>query len=465
MTHAAREADCQWLVSVAFPVLRKYQWGSHIVCDELIATLSAFRKLKMPHITDWATPILDPSGALTPAPAPPSPTTWDLVKESWGARLLASFLHECSKTRSGTEAVHRAVADSSGLPPNPSQYTPSGFLSLVSTRAVSPGVFRNYITSSSLARTLDSKLASLPSMVSALRLWAKFCSACDIPHFPITPCWAARFAGVCREVGTYRSYLGHLRSACEFFGISHAWADSAEVRRAKVGLEKQALVYKGPRQAVPATAMARISAVHRPWHAERFFVVFAWVFMLRAHSEAANLIYSDTAPELTNFYIPLPEGVEGLCGRAGDCLVIRLRSRKSCFQGDAISRSCVCAGGSPGAPHVSMQMCPIHTLWVWLNTFIPCGSRVFPTGIHRSAQAFLRIALAACDVEGADSFTLHSLRRGSARDLVAKGGNLALLLKAAGWRSNAFKSYLDMMGVESEAFTTCAPMILEMDDP
>ena len=112
-----------------------------------------------------------------------------------------------------------------------------------------------------------------------------------------------------------------------------------------------------------------------------------------------------------------------------------------------------------------MQMCPIHTLWVWLNTFIPCGSRVFPTGIHRSAQAFLRIALAACDVEGADSFTLHSLRRGSARDLVAKGGNLALLLKAAGWRSNAFKSYLDMIGVESEAFTTCAPMILEMDDP
>ena len=74
------------------------------------------------------------------------------------------------------------------------------------------------------------------------------------------------------------------------------------------------------------------------------------------------------------------------------------------------------------------------------------------------------MALAARDVPAAESFGLHSLRRGAARELVDQGGDLATLLRAGGWKSAAFRSYLDLVGVEDSVCQVGLTALLNADE-
>ena len=62
---------------------------------------------------------------------------------------------------------------------------------------------------------------------------------------------------------------------------------------------------------------------------------------------------------------------------------------------------------------------------------------------------WLKVALVARGVPHSERFTLHSLRRGAAQALLGAGGDLSTLLAAGGWRSNAFKNYIDQPALES----------------
>ena len=73
------------------------------------------------------------------------------------------------------------------------------------------------------------------------------------------------------------------------------------------------------------------------------------------------------------------------------------------------------------------------------------------------------MALAARDVPAAESFGLHSLRRGAARELVDQG-DLATLLRAGGWKSAAFRSYLDLVGVEDSVCQVGLTALLNADE-
>ena len=64
----------------------------------------------------------------------------------------------------------------------------------------------------------------------------------------------------------------------------------------------------------------------------------------------------------------------------------------------------------------------------------------------------------------ASEYGLHSLRRGSAQTLVQNGGDLATLLRAGSWNSGAFKSYLDMVGLESRVVAATMNALVDMDD-
>ena len=177
-----------------------------------------------------------------------------------------------------------------------------------------------------------------------------------------------------------------------------------------------------------------------------------------------NLQFSTDPELLTRQSRPLPDGVEGLIGRAGDSLVIRLRRRKTHIFGDSISRSCTCSERSGVSIYVPSYICPIHVLLPWIENHIISGQRIFSTGIAREATSWLRIALAARDVPDASLYGLHSLRRGAARDLVSSGGDLPMLLRAGGWRSNAFSVYLDMVGLERQVITASVHALVDLDE-
>ena len=185
--------------------------------------------------------------------------------------------------------------------------------------------------------------------------------------------------------------------------------------------------------------------------------------MLRAASEGSNLQFSRDPNLLGRQSAQLPDGVEGLIGRLGDNLVVRLRKRKTHIFGDSILRSCTCVKGSGVSIYVPSTLCPIHVLLPWLENHTIPGQRIFSPSIARDAVGWLRVALAARDVPDANLYGLHSLRRGAARDLVSSGGDLPTLLRAGGWRSSAFSVYLDMVGLEKQVITASVNALVDLD--
>ena len=146
--------------------------------------------------------------------------------------------------------------------------TPRQFIDLVKRKLPRSGLAREYFISAALGRTFHSKMHSMKSMASALRAWAAFCSLCGISHFPVSPQWAAAFAATCRDPGTFKNYICHIRASCEFLALPTSWSQSPEMYRARLGLEKQALVFKGPRLSAPADAMLSVACFSK-WHPER----------------------------------------------------------------------------------------------------------------------------------------------------------------------------------------------------
>ena len=97
-------------------------------------------------------------------------------------------------------------------------------------------------------------------------------------HFPVEAATAAQFACVCKEFGTFRVYLSHVKSACELLGVPTEWAESGVVAKAKRGILKSNFVFNGPKCSVDRDTIVRIANVSREWESERFFVIFSWVF-------------------------------------------------------------------------------------------------------------------------------------------------------------------------------------------
>jgi len=374
---------------------------------------------------------------------------------------LASSI--CGESVESTEVGknHAELAHKLGLPTDPSGCAPQAFTKAVARRRLAPGEIENYFESARLILLLRSRGASLKTMASALRSWAMFCDATGAAHFPIMASQVSKFATTCRDPGTFRQYAAHLKAACDFAGHSTTWYESAEVKMSREGLKRAAFVFKGPRMALTGDLAARLGARVRSSHQQRFFCILSWVFMLRARSEASGLVRAASADELTNTFRPVSH--PGVIGLLGDELVIRVRSRKNRIGGDVIARSCVCAGAKGVAAHVPADLCPVHALWTWVETNVNRGDPLFSEDIADSAQVWLKIALEARGVPNAERFTLHSLRRGAAQTLIQKGGDLATLLRAGGWRSSAFRTYMDLVGLENAIVSKSLHALLDLD--
>ena len=453
---ATRAAEVEWLRSVAIPTVLSVDWTGFcnpVAVDSAREALTSW--VNWPPISPLAPRVLERLGLAGPPQAGP-------LTGVTCARGLASFLDDNADFDAPDGLLASAAADT-GLPLNPAAYTPAGFLTLARQRRVPPSRFTRYLNASALVRSLGSKRASLKPMASALRAWADYMDIAGLPHFPVATCHAVRFAAIFREPGTYRAYLSHVRSACELLGHDGSWASAPEVARAKCGLLKQGLVHKEPRHSVSAHLIGRIASVDIPWSRERFFLILAWVFMLRASSECTGILYGPGSPCLSNLHSPLPEGACGVIGLVGGDLVLRLRSRKTHLFGDCVKRSCTCSGGQGVSLYIPSALCPVHVLGVWLSANATPGARVFGHGIAQSALAFLRVALAARDVAHAERHGLHALRRGAAQALVDRGGSLPLLLKAGGWKSSAFKAYLDMVGLEDDVLKSSLLHLVDID--
>ena len=139
-----------------------------------------------------------------------------------------------------------SIAREARLPQNSADLTPSQFIAVCKKRRVAPALLGEYLEASAFLIGLYSKHKSCKPMASALRAWGGFCDLIEEPHFPVRPEVVVKFAVVCRDPGTFKCYVSHVKSVCEFLGIGTEWAFDPLVKRAKLGLKKMGLVYKPP---------------------------------------------------------------------------------------------------------------------------------------------------------------------------------------------------------------------------
>ena len=288
-----------------------------------------------------------------------------------------------------------------------------------------------------------------------------FCDLLGERRFPVVPARAAQFAAVCREAGTYAQYLSHVKAACDLINSPTSWYEDAKINRMREGIKKSALVFKGPKLAVSTGFVKAMALNLEGGLPERFFCVLSWASMLRARSEAAGLVRAPDEKFADRFTQAERDGVLGLVGNS---LVIRLKSRKNRIGGDVVERACVCAGGEDVAAHVPSVICPVHVLWPWVIARASPGARIFADNIAHTSSIWLRVAAEANRLDNFDKYTLHSLRRGAAQALVAKGGGLATLLRAGSWKSGAFRTYLDLVGVENAVVTASIQTLFDLDE-
>ena len=184
---------------------------------------------------------------------------------------LADFV--CAKSLEETSAyrLFGSLVASANLPLDPSNFTPMSFVKVLEKSSVSHVSL--YLDISAFILALRAKQGSLPAFASALRAWASFCNLLGSPHFPVQLDSAVKFSAIFREHGTFCAYLSHVKSACELLQLPSVWAESPCLLRAKKGLEKAALVFKGPRLAVLGKDVVKMASFDS-WTHERFFCIF-----------------------------------------------------------------------------------------------------------------------------------------------------------------------------------------------
>jgi len=128
-------------------------------------------------------------------------------------------------------------------------------------------------------------------------------------------------------------------------------------------------------------------------------------------------------------------------------LVLRiwLRRRKNAPEGAVLTRACTCRS--------SQVMCPVHALVRWMSA---TGKerqvgRLFPKACYSSFSRGMSFLLEKIGFPQAADFSSHGFRRGMAQEILRRGGSLADVLAAGGWRSPAFLLYLDRNEVDEAA--------------
>ena len=72
-------------------------------------------------------------------------------------------------------------------------------------------------------------------------------------------------------------------------GYKTHWYDTCKVKKMRDGIRKSVMPFKCPKTGISAECLLKLLDIRGEWGEERFFCALAWVFMLRAPSEAANI--------------------------------------------------------------------------------------------------------------------------------------------------------------------------------
>ena len=314
----------------------------------------------------------------------------------------------------------------------------------ISSSNVSPGVWAKRAR---VAAVLGSCPRSISSLKSGVRHWIDFVTVLkgsDEQAFPATIDGVLAWSNLFRCLGTFKNYLGHVRTVSHALNVPAPEEGHPALRRAKGAILKRHFFESRPRMFIQRPmvgALVDLAERGQACTGDVMLWLFAYTFMLRVPSEA----------------LPAMRGGEGLehavdeqavIWLEGATLVLRLHRRKNKPHGSMLRRSCTCA--------CHPRICPVHVLWHGFLRPLPFGSKPWAEHTSSSANAALRVALSKLAVPRADLYRCHDLRRGHARDLFDSGTPLEDILRHGEWRGKSVRKYLDECDLEQQVVLEAA---------
>ena len=280
---------------------------------------------------------------------------------------------------------------------------------------------------------------SIPSYVSGLRCWAAFCDGNGLArHFPASETLVLRYTSMFASYATFNQYLKHLRWAHRFLRLPTSW-DSASLKQTLNGMRKAG---SKPKQRL-ALLSKQVSSIVRL--AEKSddnetaaMAAVSRIFLLRVPSEIVPLQW---------------DGEHSRVILTEKSATITLMRRKNLSRPSALERACCCETSG-------RRLCGVH----WLHYMHRHRRHDNPNVFSLSAAVFLqrvRRLASTVDIDNAGLLGTHAFRRGMAQDIVSAGGSLATLLRAGGWHSKAFLSYLRDTQAQDEAV---AQIVIDASD-
>ena len=237
------------------------------------------------------------------------------------------------------------------------------------------------------------------------------------------------FAQQFRNPDTLREYLGHVRLILRVLG-----------REPSIPIFRWNQLLRGARKDKRRAELPRLrqrevillvqAAMQNGWFdLARLFVV-ARGFLCRVANELIPL-QADGLSSDERAATPWHSKVHV----QGSRVEVTLRSRKNMPQGAKLIRQCSCKSTLD-------ILCCACALARQLQVASAQDSRpnvaIWPFNLHEATQKFR----ACCETARIEWPGWHSFRRGMASDMLDKGSPLSLVLRAGGWRSGAFLTYL-----------------------
>ena len=201
---------------------------------------------------------------------------------------------------------------------------------------------------------------------------------------------------------------------------------------------------------------------HEPAHSQFAQLAFcAYLFALRVPSEALILrrAYDNDQLEHGN-----PQLVNGLISARQEgsqtLLILKIPRRQNLPTGCGAYRPCFCnLGQQAPKPHV---LCPVHFWWRNVCARVAPGHLLFTDINPRNVNRVIKKAMEKLNAVQAHRYTSHGFRRWGEQEPKERGPQRTTVAGAGGWRSLAFRGYVDTAEDISRAM---AKLLIDDIDP
>ena len=285
-----------------------------------------------------------------------------------------------------------------------------------------------------LRTSCRSIMASWKCYRSGIRAWGEWVNFrfpfCD--PFSVSTEMICTFSTAFHMASTFKEYWGHVRFAVRLLGLPFLHLEHTVqqlLRGCRKGRRKRELLSL---RLPDVKALVLRSVSDQMLAAARFFVC-ARAGLFRVMNELLPL-QADGRKHLPSD----SQAWHSFVRFTDDTVEVHLRTRKCHPLGDVIRRRCSCRKSSD-------VFCMFHALQAQVGLASSAHQPIWPF----SKSEIIRVFKALLHAVGLPINTgFHAFRRGMARDLLAKGEELSVILRAGGWRSSAFLNYLTTSGVE-----------------